>query len=93
MRNRLRTMACAALALSLAWYASTALPRSTLNVGRNAHGGAVHALAKKVTAPHYIMPAKSDDPALYGNVEWVAVADLGTKGCSSVVKNCVAINQ
>ena len=31
-----------------------------------AHGGEVHALAKKVQAPHYIMPAKSDDPALYG---------------------------
>ena len=31
-----------------------------------AHGGEVHALAKKVKAPHYIMPAKSDDPALYG---------------------------
>ena len=28
--------------------------------------GEVHALAKQVKAPHYIMPAKSDDPALYG---------------------------
>ena len=30
-----------------------------------------------------------DDPALYSNVEWVALDQLSTKGCSSVVKKAV----
>ena len=30
-----------------------------------------------------------DDPSQYSNVEWVAVDQLQTKGCSSVVKKAV----
>ena len=49
-------------------------------------------LSHSITSTRYAVHVQRvdvDDPALYSNVEWVAVDDLGTKGCSSVVKKAV----
>ena len=49
-------------------------------------------LSHSITSTRYAVHVQRvdvDDPAPYSNVEWVAVADLGTKGCSSVVKKAV----
>ena len=51
-------------------------------------------LSHSITSTRYAVHVQRvdvDDPALYGNVEWVAVDDLGTKGCSSVVPARVEI--
>ena len=49
-------------------------------------------LSHSITSTRYAVHVQRvdvDDPALYSNVEWVALDDLGTKGCSSVVKKAV----
>ena len=49
-------------------------------------------LSHSITSTRYAVHVQRcdvDDPALYSNVEWVAADDLGTKGCSSVVKKAV----
>ena len=49
-------------------------------------------LSHSITSTRYAVHVQRcdvDDPSLYSSVEWVAVDDLGTKGCSSVVKKAV----
>ena len=49
-------------------------------------------LSHSITSTRYAVHVQRcdvDDPALYSNVEWVALDQLSTKGCSSVVKKAV----
>jgi hypothetical protein len=49
-------------------------------------------LSHSITSTRYAVHVQRvdvDDPALYSNVEWVAMEELGTKGCSSVVAKAV----
>ena len=49
-------------------------------------------LSHSITSTRYAVHVQRvdvDDPAPYSNVEWVALDQLSTKGCSSVVKKAV----
>ena len=49
-------------------------------------------LSHSITSTRYAVHVQRvdvDDPSLYSSVEWVALDQLQTKGCSSVVKKAV----
>merc|ERR1712176_1212620 len=55
-----------------------------------AHGGEVHALAKKVKAPHYIMPAKSKQKTFPEQEHgWTSRGDASDPAVAAAIKDAM----